>query len=107
MSPSRSTRVPVPVPMTAGMPYSRATIAACDASPPVSTTTAAARSNSGVHDGFVYGQTSTSPGRSDAKSAGLEHDPHRPGCPPSPGGRARDERVASRDRDADRASPAR
>ena len=32
---------------------SRATIAACDPGPPVSTTTAAARLNNGVHAGFV------------------------------------------------------
>jgi hypothetical protein len=51
--PSASTPVPVPVPITAGMPYSRATIAACDPSPPESTTTAAARWNSGVHAGLV------------------------------------------------------
>jgi len=52
-----STVVPSPVPITAGMPYSRATIAACEASPPWSTTTAAARVNSGVQDGLVAVQT--------------------------------------------------
>jgi hypothetical protein len=51
--PSVSVLVPVPVPMTAGMPYSRATIAACDAGPPESTTTAAARWNNVVQAGFV------------------------------------------------------
>ncbi len=53
--------MPVAVPSTAGRPYSRATIAACDPIPPASTTTAAARWNSGVQDGLVFGQTSTSP----------------------------------------------
>lgn len=62
--------MPVPVPITAGIPYSRATIAACDPSPPESTTTAAARWDSGVHDGLVYGQTSTSPERIVPNSAG-------------------------------------
>src|SRR5690606_39934782 len=56
--------------MTAGIPYSLATIAAWEARPPVSTTTAAARWNSGVHDGLVYGQTSTSPAASLPNSDG-------------------------------------
>ncbi len=46
------------------MPYSRATIAACEAVPPVSTTTATARWKSGVQAGFVTGAISTSPARS-------------------------------------------
>ena len=41
--PSVSFCVPSVVPITAGIPYSRATMAACDAAPPPSTTTAAAR----------------------------------------------------------------
>lgn len=45
-------------------------IAACDAAPPESTTTAAHRWNSGVHDGFVHGQTSTSSASSLPNSAG-------------------------------------
>jgi hypothetical protein len=51
--PSVRVVVPVPVPMTAGMPYSRATIAACDAGPPESATTADARWNNVVQAGFV------------------------------------------------------
>lgn len=51
--PLLSTEVPLQVPMTAGMPYSRATKAACDPGPPASTTTAAARWNRGVHEGLV------------------------------------------------------
>lgn len=42
-----------PVPMTAGIPYSRATMAAWEAISPASATAAAARWNSGVQDGFV------------------------------------------------------
>src|SRR5690606_32653191 len=51
--PGRSRRVPSPVPMTAGRPYSRATIAAWEPTPPVSATTAAARWNRGVQAGLV------------------------------------------------------
>ncbi len=47
---------------THGMPSSRLTITACDIAAPTSTTTAAAGTNSGVHDGSVLGATSTSPG---------------------------------------------
>src|SRR3954447_3801812 len=68
--PSVRTLVPLAVPMTAGMPYSRATIAACEAGPPESTTTAAARWNSVVQAGLVYRQTSTSPAASRPNSAG-------------------------------------
>src|SRR5688572_20550947 len=42
-SPSRSRMVALPVPTTAGMPSSRATIEACDSGAPMSVTTAAAR----------------------------------------------------------------
>lgn len=45
--------VALPVPITAGMRYSRATMAAWDVGPPVSTTTAAACWNSDVHEGLV------------------------------------------------------
>ena len=55
---------------TAGMPSSRATIAAWLWTAPVSQTTAAALRNSGVQDGSVIGQTSTSPGSSPRGSAG-------------------------------------
>src|SRR5262249_39901255 len=47
---------------TAGMPYSRATIAPWESSPPRSITTAPATVNSGVQPGSVNGATSTSPG---------------------------------------------
>ena len=57
-------------PSTAGMPYSRATMAACDSSPPVSATTAEAEANSGVQAGSVAWQTRTSPGRRRVNSAG-------------------------------------
>ena len=69
-SPSTRTRSPVlmrvvamPVPTTAGMPYSRATIAACDIVPPMSETAAAILPNTGPQLGAVTGQTSTSPSR--------------------------------------------
>ena len=48
--------VPLPVAITAGMPYSRATIAACEPIPPESTTTAAARWNSDVQVGWCRGR---------------------------------------------------
>ena len=44
-------RVALPVPRTAGIPYSRATMAAWDNGPPESATTAEARANSGVPGG--------------------------------------------------------
>ena len=47
---------------THGMPSSRLTITAWLSGAPTSTTTAAAGTNSGVHDGSVMGATSTSPG---------------------------------------------
>src|SRR5512144_2003842 len=62
--PSVNVLVPLSVPITAGTPYSRATMAACEADPPVSTTTAAAYWNRGVQAGLVTGATRTSPGRS-------------------------------------------
>ena len=69
MPPSTRTRWPVrrvatalPVPTTAGIPYSRQTIAVWLMMPPTSDTVAAIRANTGAHDGEVAGQTSTSPG---------------------------------------------
>src|SRR5262249_58368840 len=53
-----------PVPTTAGMPYSRATIAACDIDPPMSDTAALILANTGAQDGAVTGQTRISPSRS-------------------------------------------
>ena len=69
-SPSTRTRWPVwirlvawPVPTTAGMPYSRATIAACDIVPPMSDTAALILPNTGAQLGAVTGQTRISPSR--------------------------------------------
>src|SRR5271165_146634 len=69
-SPSTRTRWPVlirlvasPVPTTAGMPYSRATIAACDIEPPMSETAALILPNTGAELGAVTGQTRISPSR--------------------------------------------
>src|SRR5205085_3221761 len=69
-SPSTRTRSPVlillvawPVPTTAGMPYSRATIAACDMVPPMSETAAAILPNTGPQLGAVTGHTRISPSR--------------------------------------------
>src|SRR5690348_16068324 len=67
-SPSTRTSWPVlirlvasPVPTTAGMPYSRATIAACDIEPPMSETAARILPNTGAQLGAVTGQTRISP----------------------------------------------
>src|SRR6266566_4812414 len=69
-SPSTRTSWPVlirlvasPVPTTAGMPYSRATIAACDIEPPMSETAALILPNTGAQLGAVTGQTRISPSR--------------------------------------------
>ena len=69
-SPSTPTRWPVlirlvasPVPTTAGRPYSRATIAACDIEPPMSETAALILPNTGARLGAVTGQTRISPSR--------------------------------------------
>ncbi len=51
-----------PVPTTAGMPCSRATVAECDRRPPVSVISPPMRPKSTDHAGVVMGQTSTSPG---------------------------------------------
>ena len=71
VSPSPMMRVASCTSTTHGMPNSRATVAACDSMPPVSTTTAAAGMNSGVQGVSVNGAMSTSPGsisRSNAAS---------------------------------------
>src|SRR4030095_3315024 len=70
-------------------------IAACDAAPPESTTTAAHRWNSGVHDGFVHGQTSTSSASRLPNSAGSRLTPAPPGARPAPGGCHGHERVSA------------
>src|SRR3972149_6160051 len=56
-------RVATPVPSTAGMPYSRATIEPWLSGPPTSVTIADAIAKSGVQAGVVIDATSTSPGR--------------------------------------------
>src|SRR5262249_19048992 len=62
--PSTRMRCPVAIlrntsgsPATAGRPNSRATIAPCDSTPPVSITRPFASAKSGTHDGSVDGQT--------------------------------------------------
>ena len=86
-SPSRSTVVAVPEPTTAGMPSSRATIAAWQVMPPESVTIAAARRIIGTQSGAVMRATSTSPS---ARSAAVREETMRtgplaePGAAPSP-----------------------
>src|SRR6516225_10221515 len=58
--------VPNAVPVTAGSPYSRHTIAAWLMIPPTSVTVAAILANTGAQLGAVSGATSTSPSRSSA-----------------------------------------
>ena len=57
-----------PVPTTAGRPYSRHTIAACDITPPMSVTTACTFVKIGAHAGEVMLQTRISPSRTSAIS---------------------------------------
>ena len=61
-SPSLIVRVASLTITTAGMANSRATVAAWDSTPPVSTTTAPATTNNGVHGASVNGATRRSPG---------------------------------------------
>ncbi len=68
-SPVLSRAVAFPHPTTAGIPSSRATIAAWDSGARTSVTTAPARGNSGVQPTLVVVVTSTSPGWSSAPSA--------------------------------------
>jgi hypothetical protein len=56
--------------ITHGIPSSRLTIAAWLITAPTSTTTAAAETNSGVHDGSVRGATGISPGSRSSASPG-------------------------------------
>ena len=58
-----------PVPTTAGRPYSRHTIAACDITPPMSVTVALSFGNTGAQAGDVTVQTRISPSRTAAMSA--------------------------------------
>src|ERR1700730_6200677 len=64
MSPSRMVAVALPVPTTAGIPYSRATMAQWDRTPPASVTIAAAAANNCVQGAEVVSATRTSPRRS-------------------------------------------
>src|SRR5439155_17369586 len=67
--PVRMDAVARPVPTTAGSPYSRQTIAACDITPPMSVTTALIFGKIGAQAGEVIGQTGTSPSRTFAISS--------------------------------------
>ena len=60
--PSASSRVALPVPTTAGIPSSRAMIAAWQVRPPRLVTIAAARFMIGSQSGSVMSATNTSPG---------------------------------------------
>jgi hypothetical protein len=61
--------VATPVPITAGMPYSRATIEPCASAPPTSVTSPTACEKSGVQAGVVVVQTRMVPGCIWSKSA--------------------------------------
>ena len=64
--------VPSRVPTTPGMPYSRATIAECDSSPPLSVTIAPSSGSRMLNASVVDVVTSTSPWTIRLKSAGPE-----------------------------------
>ena len=64
--PGRIGAVARPVPTTAGRPYSRHTIAACDITPPMSVTVALILEKIGAHAGEVIVQTRISPSRTSA-----------------------------------------
>src|SRR5487761_1626963 len=64
LSPVLIRLVASPQPTTAGIPYSRATIAACDIEPPMSETAAWILAKTGAQDGAVTGTTRISPSRS-------------------------------------------
>src|ERR1035437_7964900 len=61
LMPLRMTLVASPVPTTAGMPYSRQTIAAWLMTPPTSVTQALILAKAGAQDGDVVGATKISP----------------------------------------------
>src|SRR5664280_824698 len=65
--------VACPVPTTAGMPYSRQTIAAWLITPPTSVTQAPILANAGAHDGEVVGATRISPSSSCPTSLTVLH----------------------------------
>ena len=67
MSPVLSAVVALSAPTTAGMPSSRATMAAWQVRPPRLVTTAPAVFITGSQSGVVVSATSTSPGRNSAR----------------------------------------
>ena len=71
--PERITLVACPVPTTAGMPYSRHTIAAWLITPPTSVTQAPILAKAGAHEGEVVGATRISPSCSWPTSATVRH----------------------------------
>ena len=80
--------VACPVPTTAGMPYSRQTIAAWLITPPTSVMQAPILANAGAHEGEVVGATRISPSSNSPTSATVRHTralPSRmPGLPAKP-----------------------
>ena len=66
------------VPMTAGIPNSRASTAGCEVVPPVSVTRPAIFVNSTTHAGFVIWQTRMSPSRTSSNSSTVHDDPRDP-----------------------------
>ena len=113
---SRTAVVPSPVPTTAGMPSSRATIAAWQVRPPRLVTMAAAVFITGSQSGVVVSATSTSPG-SELGQLGDVVDARAP-CPsrssrrppglrsgPRPAGRARNARRSNAGAERHRLGP--
>ena len=85
----------LPQPTTAGMPSSRATMAACQSGAPTSVITAAARGKSGVQPTLVIVVTSTSPGRNAAPSAASSMTRTKPSTTPADPGKPRTATSAS------------
>src|SRR5690606_37913641 len=67
------TRVDSPVPTTAGIPYSRHTMAAWLMTPPTSVMQALILAKAGAHDGEVVGATRISPSTRSRISSALRH----------------------------------
>ena len=82
------------MPTTAGRPYSRQTIAACDMTPPMSVTTALTFGKIGAQAGEVIGQTRMSPSRTSAISSTSITTRAGPSTVARRGGRARQPRSA-------------
>ena len=81
--------VALPQPTTAGMPSSRATMAAWDSGAPTSVTTAAARGKIGVQPTLVTAVTSTSPGCSRCPCSAVERTRAVPSTTPAEPGKPR------------------